>query len=34
MARTVRDAALESRTARDRLKPNGQPYYRGLEPGG
>jgi integrase len=33
MARTVRDAALESRTARDRLKPNGQPYYRGLEPG-
>src|SRR5215472_9572720 len=33
MARTVRDAALESRTARGRLKPNGQPYYRGLEPG-
>jgi integrase len=33
MARTVRDAALESRTARNRLKPNGQPYYRGLEPG-
>jgi integrase len=33
MARTVRDAALESRTARSRLKANGQPYYRGLEPG-
>jgi len=33
MARTVRDAALETRTARNRLKPNGQPYYRGLEPG-
>ena len=33
MARTIRDAALETRTARDRLKPNGQPYYRGLEPG-
>jgi integrase len=33
MARTVRDAALETRTARVRLKPNGQPYYRGLEPG-
>src|SRR6516225_6661596 len=33
MARTIRDAALESRTARSRLKPNGQPYYRGIEPG-
>src|SRR5215471_17251444 len=33
MARTVRDAALESRTARSRLKPQGQPYYRALEPG-
>jgi integrase len=33
MARTIRDAALESRTARSRLKPRGQPYYRGLEPG-
>jgi hypothetical protein len=31
--RTIRDAALESRTARSRLKPAGQPYYRGLEPG-
>jgi integrase len=33
MARTVRDAALESRTARSRLKSSGQPYYRALEPG-
>jgi integrase len=33
MARIVHDAALESRTARSRLKPQGQPYYRGLEPG-
>jgi len=33
MARTVRDAALESRTARGKLDPSGQPYYRALEPG-
>jgi integrase len=33
MARIVRDAALETRTARDRLKSRGQPYYRALEPG-
>jgi integrase len=33
MARTIRDSNLESRTARGRLKPNGQPYYRGIEPG-
>jgi len=33
MARTVRDTALESRTARSRLEPSGQPYYRALEPG-
>jgi integrase len=33
MARTVRDASLESRTARNRLEPSGQPYYRALEPG-
>src|SRR5262249_2807910 len=33
MARTVRDAALGSRTARADLKPSGQPYYRNLEPG-
>src|SRR5215472_17338829 len=33
MARTVRDAALESRAARGRLKARGKPYYRTLEPG-
>src|SRR5262245_58002942 len=33
MARTVRDSNLESRTARGRLDPSGQPYYRALEPG-
>jgi integrase len=33
MARTVRDANLESRTSRGRLEPSGQPYYRALEPG-
>ena len=33
MARTIRDAALETRAARARCKPAGQPYYRGLEPG-
>ncbi len=33
MARTVRDANLESRTARARLKARGKPYWRGLEPG-
>jgi integrase len=33
MARTVRDAALESRTARGKLASSGQPYYRALEPG-
>ena len=33
MSRTVRDAALESRTARGKLDPSGQPYYRALEPG-
>jgi integrase len=33
MARTVRDASLESRTARSRLKARGKPYYRVLEPG-
>jgi len=33
MARTVRDAALESRTARERLAPRGEPYYKALEPG-
>ena len=33
MARSVRDANLETRTARQRLLPRGKPYYRGLEPG-
>ncbi|KIZ38573.1 MULTISPECIES: site-specific integrase [Rhodopseudomonas] len=33
MARTVQDAKLESRTARDRLKSSGKPYFRTLEPG-
>jgi integrase len=33
MARTVRDAKLESRTARGVLKPSGKPYYRAIEEG-
>jgi len=33
MARSVRDANLETRTARTRLKPSGKPYFRTLEPG-
>lgn len=33
MARTVRDANLETRTARSRLKARGKPYYRVLESG-
>jgi integrase len=33
MARTVKDAKLESRTARSALKPRGKPYYRALDPG-
>jgi integrase len=33
MARTVRDAKLDSRSARAKLKPSGLPYYRGLDPG-
>jgi integrase len=33
MARTVRDSALESRTARARLKPREWAYWRSLEPG-
>jgi hypothetical protein len=33
MPRTVRDASLESRTARSRLKARTKPYYRALEPG-
>lgn len=33
MARTVRDAKLETRAAREKLKPAGQPYYRALDQG-
>jgi hypothetical protein len=33
MARTVRDANLETRTARARLKASGKPYYRAIDPG-
>jgi integrase len=33
MARTVRDANLETRTARARLKASGKPYYRAIGPG-
>jgi hypothetical protein len=33
MARTVRDAKLESRAARAALKPSGKPYYRAISEG-
>ena len=33
MARTVRDAKLESRTARQALKAAGKPYYRSIDEG-
>src|SRR4030088_189871 len=33
MARTVRDANLQSREARRRLQPAGKPYYRTIEEG-
>jgi integrase len=33
MARTLRDANLDTRAARLRLKPRGKPYYRLVEPG-
>jgi len=33
MARSVRDAKLDSRAARGKLKPRGKPYYRALDPG-
>ena len=33
MARIVRDATLDSRTARGRLKVRTKPYYRALDPG-
>jgi len=33
MARTVKDAKLDSRNARDKLKPRTRPYYKMLIPG-
>lgn len=33
MARTVRDANLESRSARSRLKASGKPYFRAIDAG-
>jgi integrase len=33
MARTVKDVALSTRTARARLKVSGKPYYRAIDPG-
>src|SRR5580700_10126708 len=33
MARTVRDAKLESPTARRAMKPAGKPYYRAIDEG-
>jgi hypothetical protein len=33
MARTVQDAKLDSRNARDKLKPRARPYYKMLIPG-
>jgi integrase len=33
MARSVRDARLETRTAREKLKPSGKPRYRAIDPG-
>lgn len=31
MAKTVRDSRLDSRSAREKLKPSGKPYFRPLE---
>jgi len=33
MARRVRDANLETRAARSKLKPSGKPYWRAIGPG-
>ena len=33
MSRTVRDARIETRAARQKLLVRGKPYYRGIEPG-
>jgi hypothetical protein len=32
VAKTVRDSRLDSRSAREKLKPSGKPYFRDLEP--
>jgi integrase len=32
VARKVRDSRLDSRTAREKLRPSGKPYFRDLEP--
>ncbi|MFO1099485.1 MAG: site-specific integrase [Xanthobacteraceae bacterium] len=33
MARTIRDATLDTRAARSRLQPRGKPHYRAIEEG-
>ena len=33
MPRTVRDAALETRSARSRLRTRGEPYWKSLDAG-
>jgi integrase len=33
MARRIRDASLDTRAARQKLKPRGEPYYRSIERG-
>ena len=33
MARSIRDAKLDSRAARERLSARGKPYFRTLDPG-
>ncbi len=33
MAKSVRDGKLDSRTAREKLKPAGKPYYRAIDEG-
>jgi integrase len=33
MPRAVRDAKLDSRAARERLRPRGKPYFRAIDPG-
>ena len=33
MPRAVRDSKLDTRNARDKLKPRARPYFRALTPG-